>query len=228
MPAADAEPDPETATPRLRPVVDAGPNAGASAPTKRVRMDAADRRLALLEVAEDAFAELGYQQASLAEIAKRARVSKTLLYHYYPEGRPELYGEVQRRLADELLRRCRQATGAPLAADQRLGELVDAVFGFFADHPGAFRVLLVEPWTAGDPAILGLAISVRLELVREITTLCATTEAELATVEGAAVAAVGSLIQECELWMSESITRATATEVTVAYLRGGLRELRLL
>jgi AcrR family transcriptional regulator len=195
---------------------------------KRVRMDAADRRVALLDIAEETFAELGYQPASLAEIAKRARVSKTLLYHYYPDGRPQLYREVERRLADDLLLRCRQAIKGPTSAEQRLGDLVDAVFDFFADQPGAFRLLVVEPFTVGDPGILGLALAVRLELIREITTLVTTTATPLPTLEGAAVAAVGSLLHECELWMSGNITRSVAAEVTVSYLRGGLRELGLL
>jgi AcrR family transcriptional regulator len=221
-PATEPEPDPPPITAVAAGAVEP------PAPRKRVRMDAADRRAALLDVAEEAFAELGYQQASLAEIAKRARVSKTLLYHYYPDGRTELYGEVERRLADDLLARCRQAATGPTAAERRLADLVDAVFGFFADQPGAFRLLMVEPFTIGDPGILGLALAVRLELTRELTTLFSTTNAALPTIEGAAVAAVGSLLHECELWMAGNLTRATATEVTVSYLRGGLKELGLL
>jgi AcrR family transcriptional regulator len=41
------------------------------------------QRDAILNVAADAFAELGYPSATMVEIAKRCGVSKSLLYHYY-------------------------------------------------------------------------------------------------------------------------------------------------
>jgi AcrR family transcriptional regulator len=41
------------------------------------------QRDAILNVAADAFAELGYPSATMAEISTRCGVSKSLLYHYY-------------------------------------------------------------------------------------------------------------------------------------------------
>ncbi len=42
------------------------------------------QRETMLNIAADAFAELGYPSATMAEIARRCGVSKSLLYHYYP------------------------------------------------------------------------------------------------------------------------------------------------
>jgi AcrR family transcriptional regulator len=200
----------------------------AAPPAKRIRMEAADRRMALLDVAQEVFSELGYSQTGLAEIARRAGVSKTLLYHYYPDGRPELYREVSERLVADLLGRTRRAVRAPISTERRLAGLVDAVFGFFADEPAAFGLLLVEPWAIGDPSVLGPAMSVRVQLASEISSLVATSGAPHTTIQGAAAAAIGSIVHECGLWLAGQIARDLAIEVTNGYVRGGLRDLRLL
>jgi len=42
------------------------------------------QRETILNVSADTFAEVGYPSATMAELASRCQVSKSLLYHYYP------------------------------------------------------------------------------------------------------------------------------------------------
>lgn len=52
-----------------------------------------DKRRALLDVAARLFAAHGFDGASISEIAGEARVSKALLYHYYP-SKSALLGDI--------------------------------------------------------------------------------------------------------------------------------------
>ncbi|HKN27524.1 MAG TPA: TetR/AcrR family transcriptional regulator [Roseiarcus sp.] len=58
-----------------------------------------DKRKALLAVAARLFAAHGFDRTSIAEIAAKARVSKALLYHYYPMKSALLYDIIREHLA---------------------------------------------------------------------------------------------------------------------------------
>lgn len=49
------------------------------------------QRDTILNISADTFAEVGYPSATMAELAKRCGVSKSLLYHYYPSKDAILY-----------------------------------------------------------------------------------------------------------------------------------------
>src|SRR5688500_174586 len=95
--------------------------------TSTPRLAPEERRELLIDAALEPFAARGYTQAGLAEVAKLSGVSKTLLYHYFPEGRPELYREVMDRLLDQLIDGVRAAVRAPTSTDRRLEGLVAAL-----------------------------------------------------------------------------------------------------
>ena len=58
-----------------------------------------DKRKALLAVAARLFAARGFDRTSTAGIAAKARVSKALLYHYYPSKSALLYDIIREHLA---------------------------------------------------------------------------------------------------------------------------------
>lgn len=64
--------------------------------------DYAAKREAIIEAAADLFAERGFKGASLAELAARCGMSKSLIYHYYPSKEAILYA-VMRGHMDDLL-----------------------------------------------------------------------------------------------------------------------------
>src|SRR5688572_3544047 len=59
-------------------------------PMKERRMTAGERRNQLVEVAKGVFAEVGYDAASIEEIASRAGVSKPIVYEHFG-GKEGLY-----------------------------------------------------------------------------------------------------------------------------------------
>ncbi|MGQ1798929.1 TetR/AcrR family transcriptional regulator [Kocuria oceani] len=97
------------------------------------------RREQILACAVGAIAELGYARASLAEIARRAGVSKGVVSYYFP-GKDRLLEQV---VADVYTR-----AGAAIAAATAgrtgaafLRTYLEANLGFLADHPADIRAV---------------------------------------------------------------------------------------
>ncbi len=192
------------------------------------RLAPEQRKALLIGAAEETFAARGYTQTGLAEVAALAGVSKTLLYHYFPDGRPELYREVMERLVGQVVEAVRLAVHAPKPVDQRLTELVSALLTYFEEHPDAYRLLILEPWGSGDPGVVAQAMAVRARLAGELNGLLAPAGQPLAVTMAGGAAAMGALLHVCELWMAGQITREQAVEVTHRFLVAGLAELDLL
>lgn len=195
---------------------------------QRQRLAPEARRELLLDAAEEIFAANGYTQSGLAEIADRAGVSKTLLYHYYPDGRPELYRAVMARLVEGGLVAIGEAARAPLAPAKRVGRVIDALLSFFEDQPFAYRLIISEPWGSGDPSVISQAIWVRTRLASELAGILASANQSAERTTIGAVAAVGALLQICELRMSDQLDGEQARLTAGAFVRGGLAGLDLL
>ena len=117
---------------------------------KRVRKNPDTRRAEIVATAREVFAATGYAESGLAEIASAASVSKGLLYHYFPEGRPQLFVSVMQGLLAEFQQRLRQASKMPFSPRTRMEHLLAALFGFFDENPSAYRLLFRDPWVTHD------------------------------------------------------------------------------
>ena len=191
------------------------------------RLAPEQRRALLLEAAQETFASRGYTQAGLAEVATLAGVSKTLLYHYFPDGRPELYREVMDQLVGQAVDAVRGAVRIPTTPDRRLADLITALFGYFERHPDAYRLLVLEPWGSGDPSVVAQAMAVRARLAGEINGLLAPAGQPLPVTMAGGAAAMGALLHLCELWLANQITREQAIEVSQRFIAAGLSDLDL-
>lgn len=189
---------------------------------QRQRLAPEARRVLLLDAAESTFAAHGYTQSGLAEIADAAGVSKTLLYHYYPDGRPELYREVVERLAADVLDRVREAAGAPVSPARRFSSVVDALLAFFEEHPTAYRLVILEPWGSGDPSVIGQATAVRMRLASEVAGVLAASGLPADDIAAASAATVGALLHLVELEASGAIDAPRARSVADAFVQGGI------
>src|SRR5262249_17895184 len=69
---------------------------------KRIRLDTDERRAQLLALAKTAFSGRAYDDVSIDDLAREARISKGLLYHYFPTKR-DLYVAGLREIAEELV-----------------------------------------------------------------------------------------------------------------------------
>jgi AcrR family transcriptional regulator len=92
------------------------------------RLSRSERREQLVAAAMPVLARRGLRDYSLEEIAERAGVTRNLLYHYFPRGRPDVTLAVAERAAQQLT--------ADWAVDEAvpLEERLAANFNRIAEH----------------------------------------------------------------------------------------------
>src|SRR2546423_15285903 len=71
-------------------------------PKRRIRLGTDARRMQLLALARAAFSDRAYDEVSIDDLAREAKISKGLLYHYFPTKR-DLYVAGLREIAGELV-----------------------------------------------------------------------------------------------------------------------------
>ncbi|HEV2812525.1 MAG TPA: TetR/AcrR family transcriptional regulator [Solirubrobacteraceae bacterium] len=126
------------------------------------RLNVDERRRQLLEQATALFATHGYDELSMAKLAREAGISKPLLYHYFPSKR-DLFEAVLSQAADEHLRRI--TTDDTLAPAAQLAAAVDAYLAWIEQNTGAYEKLLRS---AGIPEVRELIDRVRGETATRI------------------------------------------------------------
>lgn len=109
------------------------------------RVPRALRERQLLDLGEELFAERGYGGASMDELARRAGVSKPVIYDLVG-SKEELYRRCITRAADELYVRVEAAVSAAPDPAAKLREGSLAFFRFVAEHRRSWEMLFV-----GDP-----------------------------------------------------------------------------
>jgi len=110
--------------------------------------DYSDKRQAILDQAARLFADIGYQQTSMAEIASACGVSKALLYHYY-KGKEDILFDVIGGHLEELCAVVKEADDPSLPVEDRLYALVMAILESYqnadAEHTVQISALRVLP-----------------------------------------------------------------------------------
>ncbi|HEV3002318.1 MAG TPA: TetR/AcrR family transcriptional regulator [Solirubrobacteraceae bacterium] len=126
------------------------------------RLNVDERRRQLLARATELFATHGYDELSMAKLAREAGISKPLLYHYFPSKR-DLFEAVLGQAAEEHLRRI--ATDGALPPADQLTSAVDAYLTWIEANRGAYEKLLRS---AGIPEVRELIDRVREETATRI------------------------------------------------------------
>lgn len=108
--------------------------------TPRRRLPAAHRRGLILEAALGAFADAGYHGTSLEDVARRAQISKALIYEHFPSKR-DLHDTLLAEHAAELFARFRANAQAGTTGEERLRGGVEAFFSFVEERATAWRAL---------------------------------------------------------------------------------------
>ncbi len=99
---------------------------------------------ALLLAAREEFAEHGYEGTSIRQIAQRAGMSLSVLYHYYP-GKMDLLQAIVDEAIDAYFAACAdELAGAGDDPVRRLTALVTATVRFRSAHPAKSSVLVGE------------------------------------------------------------------------------------
>ncbi|HUS30807.1 MAG TPA: TetR/AcrR family transcriptional regulator [Kofleriaceae bacterium] len=134
----------------------------AVAPRKRrIRLDNDERRAQLLTLARKAFSDRSYDDVSIDDLAREAKISTGLLYHYFPTKR-DLYVAGLHEIAEELVERC-TAIPANLPPIDRVRTGLDAYLDHISQHARAY-VSLMRGGIGSDPDVAAIVEGVRKRL----------------------------------------------------------------
>ena len=100
-----------------------------------------------MDAAVEVFAEAGYEGASFGKIAKRAGISRPVVYDHFP-SKTDLHLLLLERERDRILDHVAQRFQAAQEPDRGVAAAFDAFFSYVEQHPYAWRMLFRE--TAGD------------------------------------------------------------------------------
>src|SRR5690242_10480276 len=130
-------------------------------PRRRIRLDNDARRAQLLELAKRAFSDRSYDDVSIDDLAREAKISKGLLYHYFPTKR-DLYVAGLREIAEELVQKLTSVPGDLPPAERVRGSL-EAYLDFVTQHSRAY-VSLLRGGIGSDPEVAAVISGVRKRL----------------------------------------------------------------
>ena len=129
-----------------------------------MRLDTDQRRTQLLARAKAAFSDRAYDDVSIDDFARDAKISKGLLYHYFPTKR-DLYVAGLREIASELVAAITNVP-ARLAPVERVRAGLDAYLGHVARQARAF-VSLMRGGIGSDPEVVAVIEGVRTQLFEQ-------------------------------------------------------------
>jgi AcrR family transcriptional regulator len=130
-------------------------------------------RLLLADTARRLFAERGFENVSVAEIARAADVSETTVFNYYPTKEDLVYSGLE-RFESQLLRAVRERPAGETVIDA-LGRFILAPRGLFAapDERTARELLAVGRMIAASPALIAYEEQIFARYTRALTRLIA-------------------------------------------------------
>ncbi|SFD72201.1 transcriptional regulator, TetR family [Actinopolyspora alba] len=125
----------------------------------RKRMSRAEREQQILGIAEEVFAERGYQAAAMDDIARRVGLSKPMLYEYFGSKEGLLLACLE-RAKRELLECTSAAAASAESPEQLLHDGLLAFFRFGEDHKQSWALL------RNESAVPGMELDTELEGIR--------------------------------------------------------------
>lgn len=166
-------------------------------------MTAGERRSQLVEVAKSVFAELGYDGASVEEIASRAGVSKPIVYEHFG-GKEGVYAVVVDRETSRLLEMITSRLGPGLGAREQVRSSAMAFLDYIEDDPDGFRVLTRDsPSGFSGGGMAGLLADVAAKAEQVLAGFFTQTGIDLASAPLYAHALVGMVVHVGAWWAEE-------------------------
>jgi AcrR family transcriptional regulator len=192
-------------------------------PQTRRRLKKSERRAVIEDAASALFAEHGYAETRLEDIAAAAGVTKQLLYQHFSSKR-ELHMALLAKHRDELLHGTAEEMARPGTLLERLSRVMERWFGYVEEHPYAMAMLFRD--TTGDAELQRFHRELQAS-AREANVRLIRAEPELRIAPDmiepvAEFARAGST--GLALWWAENrdVPRATVVEAAVDMLVGGL------
>lgn len=195
--------------------------------TARARMPRAQREAQILAVAEEVFAERGYQATTMEDVAERVGVTKPLIYEYFGSKEGLLAACINH--ARTQLREATVTSWQRVDADAPLETMfeagVRAFFDFIDEHANAFLLIQQEGALAaqaspGIEQIRAEQSAVTVEMLRRSPALAEVSDVLL---EGYAEAVIGAC-ERVAVWRAghAGVTADDATDLVMASVWRGL------
>lgn len=109
----------------------------------------------IIDAAVKIFAERGYGSTSVRDIAERARIRVSTLYHYF-RSKDEMYAEVQRRVDVSVRDIVASCLNEDLEFRDLVQRLIEKLFEFLVAHPDEARLAFegsLSRIASGDPGV---------------------------------------------------------------------------
>jgi AcrR family transcriptional regulator len=135
--------------------------------TTRTRFTEEARRAQIVAAAIETIAELGYANASFAQIARRAGLSSTGLISYHFDGKGDLMTQVAQEVFGSIARHMTERMAGVTSAAQALETYVRGNVQFIAEHRSQMKAVLEIFMNGGVPYEPGTELVV-LSPVEEI------------------------------------------------------------
>ena len=127
----------------------------------RLRRTAGDRRAQLVQIGLELLPTTPVQELTIDEVARRAGISRSLLFHYFASKR-DYYTAVTRAAADVLLEHLSPRPGLP--ADEQATGMLERYVGWVETYRDA-HLSFVRGAAAGDPWVAEVYEETREQLV---------------------------------------------------------------
>ncbi len=177
-----------------------GSKSDGGSPTEGERLPAAARREQLLAVGRQVFAEKGFHDTTMTDMATAAGVTKPVLYQHFDSKR-ELYGAIVRDLGDSLTE---SVFAAAMSADgprEQVSSGVRAAVEFVDRNPYGFQVLLTAA-SSSDPEWRRIAQGWRNSMADQIAALIVVEGMVRVHQEALAYGVVGMVESMMSRWLS--------------------------
>lgn len=168
----------------------------------------------MIEVAEEIFAERGYQATSMDEVAERVGVSKPMIYEYFGSKEGLLVACIRAARTELLTVTLRSVEGVE-SAQEALNRGLIAFFGFTDSHRRSWKLLQAEAYVAG-PAAAAEIEAIRQQQTEVNATLFSSFLPDLSETEATAYAEI--VVGACERLAMWYIQRSDVTAEAAATL----------
>jgi AcrR family transcriptional regulator len=194
----------------------------------RTRLSRDDRMEQTLEAARGLFAERGYADVKMDEIAAAVGVTKPLLYNYFG-NKERLYIACMERAGDALEAAVGDAVGATKSPGDALGAGVHAFFSFLDNDRAAWAVLFDETLPQSGEVAERVAeyrgnilAFVSASMVAQLPS--GKREAAKVEIEALSTALLGAAEALARWWLrTEAVSADEAAELLIATVEPGLR-----
>jgi AcrR family transcriptional regulator len=181
-----------------------------------------------LGVAHGLFAERGYREVTMEEIAAAVGVTKPLLYNYFG-NKERLYIACMERAGDSLTATVGEAVAGTASPGDALGAGVRAFFGFLDSDRAAWAVLFDETLPVGGEVADRVA-AYRGQIVELVSQslLAQLPESRRGAarieIEALSAALLGAAEELARWWLrTEAITAGEAAELLISTVEPGIR-----